>query len=475
MSSAIESNSPAARKLFFPQENGKKCGHCAKLSTERLKRCSGCAQISYCDSRCQRQDWKAHKSNCVKSDAIELGSFYPLIALIMELERHDPFRPSHYAFGHQIVNSPNPWDTDSIISLPDGSERRLIVLGDRMSFPLAQYAPTNWWPTAQSDLVRRKLQNRLQSEHFLLPSVISVLFAIMAEIYTTPTTAESVNRRGGAKATGVGGGVRLVYHGTPIADFGIAKGRVNVAPQDHFVYRFRNNGGVLLKGQDPDEHYWIYFTTVHGEDVFLDCGMFLYNHPMFVVVSPHYTKFIPSSLPKVTGSVSVPAYLPPKEAVKRGFLPGSYVERQRFSVLRDEGLKEVVRFSQNGFQPAAEAAITRFMERVAGHACSDTIEEALAIKWCEEACEIVRKNVESREYMNFPKPDEVCKAVSEPDPGDRERSALPPIPSGLDDRWMKHLKKLNKKHRAGTITSQQLREGLLAYKDKDETRQQAQK
>ncbi|KAJ2932327.1 hypothetical protein H1R20_g4734, partial [Candolleomyces eurysporus] len=390
----------------------------------------GCAQIAYCGPDCQKRDWKTHKRSCGETDRIELGSFYPLIAFIMELQRNDPFKPSHRALGHQIVNSPNPWDEESV-------HRRI---GGPQLFQ------------TKSD------RSFVVDSNPMLPSIISVLFALMAEMYTTTST---VNPSDGAKRR-----ARLSYYGSPIADFGIAKGQANVKHQDHFTYLFLSHGMAFEKGQDPNDHYWIYFTTVGGQDVVLDCGLFVFNHPIFVVPFPHYAKYIPSSWPGIT-TLGVPAYFPPREAIKRGVLPRVHDERQRFSVLRDEGLKEAIRFSHDGFRPTDEEAITNFMERVAGRACEE-IEEAIAIKWCEEACEVVGKNLQNREYLNYPKTDEVGHAVSE-DPGDREQSALVPA-NELDEGWMKCLKKWNGKHRRGDINEQQLREALQSYKEKDQRR-----
>lgn len=106
-------------------------------------------------------------------------------------------------------NSPDPRNEESMLGLPDGSACRLIALGDRILFPTMGSAPANWWPTAQSDQVRQKPRRRFQSEHFLLPSIISVLFALMAEMYTAASAANSV---GGPKEGRCR--VRLVHHGT---------------------------------------------------------------------------------------------------------------------------------------------------------------------------------------------------------------------------------------------------------------------
>ena len=53
------------------------CGHCNKQEDAsigfKLKPCSGCASICYCDTTCQRADWKKHKVLCKsKSSAMKM-------------------------------------------------------------------------------------------------------------------------------------------------------------------------------------------------------------------------------------------------------------------------------------------------------------------------------------------------------------------------------------------------------------------
>ena len=40
------------------------CGYCKKGSAEKLKQCSRCRSVYYCDVKCQRAAWKGHKQEC---------------------------------------------------------------------------------------------------------------------------------------------------------------------------------------------------------------------------------------------------------------------------------------------------------------------------------------------------------------------------------------------------------------------------
>ena len=40
------------------------CFGCGKLSNSKIKICSGCNKIYYCNRECQKRDWKNHKAIC---------------------------------------------------------------------------------------------------------------------------------------------------------------------------------------------------------------------------------------------------------------------------------------------------------------------------------------------------------------------------------------------------------------------------
>eukprot|EP01084_Bolivina_argentea_P212548 361262_1 len=41
-----------------------KCSNCG--NTERTKKCSGCKQVWYCNTDCQKKNWMKHKKQCKK-------------------------------------------------------------------------------------------------------------------------------------------------------------------------------------------------------------------------------------------------------------------------------------------------------------------------------------------------------------------------------------------------------------------------
>lgn len=48
------------------------CENCGKEGDERLKECSRCKRVCYCDVNCQKKDWKKHKSICKEGNDINL-------------------------------------------------------------------------------------------------------------------------------------------------------------------------------------------------------------------------------------------------------------------------------------------------------------------------------------------------------------------------------------------------------------------
>jgi len=82
-----------------------------------------------------------------------------------------------------------------------------------------------------------------------------ISFALLAEIYTTTSNAKSEKPR-----------VRLRYRSQPIADFGICRGKAKVDKTDLLGYIYTKTR-KYIRGQDPHDHYWLYFTSVRGEEV----------------------------------------------------------------------------------------------------------------------------------------------------------------------------------------------------------------
>ena len=45
------------------------CGNCGRRRRQHLLLCSGCLNVAYCGSACQRSDWSAHKKLCCKCNS----------------------------------------------------------------------------------------------------------------------------------------------------------------------------------------------------------------------------------------------------------------------------------------------------------------------------------------------------------------------------------------------------------------------
>ena len=129
------------------------------------------------------------------------------------------------------------------------------------------------------------------TEGRLLPIVYATTIAMVSQIYTTAVPeSQPTNQFTGRRR------VRLQYHRSSIADIGIAKGScISVTAQDRLAY-CNADTGELFMGQDPTDHYWIYLTTLTGQEIFLDCRMFTFN---FTAMTDVF-KYVRYGLPPMT-------------------------------------------------------------------------------------------------------------------------------------------------------------------------------
>ncbi|RDB14838.1 hypothetical protein Hypma_016372 [Hypsizygus marmoreus] len=408
------------RTIHLPLEVLDKCDECGQSGdSHRLRICSYCGERAYCSTECQKKDWPTHKASCGKSktDRIPLTAFYPFLACLAEACRFHPSKPHHPAQTHAILNSPNPGSQPA--RFPDGTEAVLVLLGESVPFTVD---PAAWWPTAISSPVRSKFFRRLQREGYLLSLVLSLCIALLQEVYTT-TSAPDGSRR-----------IRLQYKNSPISDFGILKGAASVTNQDQLAY-FNLSDLTFRAGQDPKEHYWLYFKTLSGQEITLDCGMFTFNFGLVVHGAP-YGDSIPLPIPPATA----PAFV--FDPVTARTTPHIAEARERFSVLRDAGLQQALSGPEIDW-----SAVYDFMDRVAGGACPD-IEKDLVKVWSRDNARALQKVFQRRAWTRWP----AEPAVDiEADPG--EMHGRPPVE---DEEWWNYMERWNRKYNRGRVTRDEL-------------------
>jgi len=350
-----------------------------------------------------------------RTDRIDLGVFYPLLALIAEkcrlnVRTHPP-DGVHFAVNHRILNNPSP-DTPPVV-LPGGYEARLVILGDEI--PMSVDMIKEWWPDAPAPRVASKLQRRITRGGNLLPVNIAICIALLSEIYTTDSSQDSKPR------------IRLAYKSSPIADFGIVVGDAIVQPQDRLAYYDSTTGNITID-QTPHEHSWIYFTTIRGEDIFLDCGMFHFNSCVCVSTEGYCPREVSEMFP------AVPALFYDREM--RNGVPGMpWKERRRFSVLRNENLQTAIQHTPYVLAFDDRINIWDFLEN-----CQDDKESTIAQRdlvdlYAIVAMDAIQKSLESSEWKKFPR--EVIQGI-ETDPSERDYTNV------TAQDWEQHLARWQK-------------------------------
>lgn len=292
-----------------------------------------------------------------------------------------PDTPPHLALHYTIVNDVNPDDT--CIQFHDGTRAKCVIVDDTVPANLPALAADHkrWFPKARSDSISSKLWQRIVQEGHVLPIVTSVALAILAEMYTTTSGAGTSERR-----------VRLKYKSSPIANFGIARGVANIKGQDRLSY-MRLSDGSVTHGQNPAEHYWLWFKTIRGEELELDVAMFTFNFGMMI----HLKDFLP---PELYDFIEfAPVYYREREARKG--TPPLHAEKGRLSVLRDPDLhRAVARSHTTSFEDDIDLVIG-FMERLAGRKIQ-TIERHLTGVYSQMGCRFLAMNMQNRWWSNYP-------------------------------------------------------------------------
>ncbi|KIJ23674.1 hypothetical protein M422DRAFT_269358 [Sphaerobolus stellatus SS14] len=399
-------------QIFLPLDEITHCQVCGSLKDLRL--CSQCGEAAYCSTECQKSDWPTHKKTC-KTDRIDLTSFHPVLALIAEAVRVSA-TGTQRALRHVIVNSPNPGTPAE--ALPDGTQARIVKLGDPISPEEFSENTFKWWPTAKSEAVRLKLFRRITREGNVLPICLATCLALMHALYstTTPAAADSPEHR-----------IRLRYKSSPIADFGIARGKIKVAPEDLLAYVLSD--GTVIKAQSPDDHYWIYFRTQKGDEAMLDCNMFPFNLCLIGHTRPYVPEsvsYVPELVPMCfkDGAAGGGSSAKLAKLASQSEDPGQFlVERARFSVLRNpdilaafEGVE--VRDGSISMIGDVMEAFPEFLATIAGRKITSEERDCLFSTWATGYNVINDAALKDDRWKKFPPRPQIG---IETDPGDVKR------------------------------------------------------
>ncbi|KLO14993.1 hypothetical protein SCHPADRAFT_288401 [Schizopora paradoxa] len=378
--------------VYLPLQRFERCFKCEKK--EELRLCSRCGEATYCSQACQKSDWDVHKLNCGKTDIIDLSKFYPILACLAESSHVFKEKPVHPALLHKVINDANPGVLPC--ELPDGlSPAKLLILGGERQLE-ARPNDKTWMPLAKTLKIEGKLIRRVVREGYALPIAMAICVALVRAIYTT-----TYSKDGGKR-------VRLRYGSSPIADFGICTGSAIVKSQDRLAYWLPS--GEILPGQDPSQHYWIYFTTTRGEEITVDLAMFTFN--VCTVVPTFGYGPLEMSAP----TPFAPVFFRDREIRKNS--PELYNERGRLSILRNATVLSMFDdpkcVSEGGFY--SEFALNKLVsvaEQFAGHSFSDAEVEMLKLSAVRHSS-LLSKEIQTENWKRYPK--EVMLAI-EQDPG----------------------------------------------------------
>ncbi|KAJ3772752.1 hypothetical protein FB446DRAFT_667800 [Lentinula raphanica] len=389
----------STRQVHLPLKSLEQCFVCHKKNT-KLKLCSYCVEVAYCSAECQTKDWGKHKGICgkTKTDRISLDQFHPFLSYLAECNRHSPIRPIHIALTRKILNAPNPYIPSTVF--PDGTKAKLVVLGEPIEPDVFPSTHSEWWPQAYTAKVRAKLARRFLREGDTLPLICVVLAALLGEMYTTPDEDSNLRR------------TRIHYKSSPIADFGIAKGSARVTSQDTFAF-FDTETTEFWFGQDPKDHYWIYFTTLKGEELVLDFGMFTFNYCTIIPSEPYYSLDPALQMPPAPPS---PCYF--RNRLMERKAPDLHKETRRISVLRNPDFHRFVTQADvvDGTSLPDCSILFDFMESFQSRPLT-AIEKELTETWVYWNTKWMKFVISSRFWVTWPA--EPMLAV-EQDPGEMD-------------------------------------------------------
>jgi len=357
-----------------------------------------------------------------QTDRIELRSFYPFLALIIEQFHNSVALEGHPALNRSIVGGLKR------LHQADGTACTVISLGDSVSFDELVKKPEAWWPQYPSAIDARRLRDRITREGNTLLVNTAICVAILAELYTTTSDVDAKRQDWQFHHR-----TRLTVSSCPIADFGVMAGSVTGPNIGQLAY-YDTQAKSTTYGQDPNDHYWIYFTTIRGEVLYLDCGLYTLSPGPVLKADPYVADHLTERF------TLIPAFL--RDSTARKTMPNIHTERSRTSVLKNTDIVAALMRNQRDFEKENGELYSQFMQGISGKETSAR-DKRLITPFVQVTRAQIRANLLNGRWKAYPPEPTLVSDIYD--------LIRPPQPSGVKQvnavfaGWQEELKRIEEK------------------------------
>lgn len=253
-----------------------------------------------------------------------------------------------------------------------------VVLGDTYDLEISRFPNpdklSKWWRGRSTpDAMRFYLH--VVRETDILEVTVAVSLLLLSEVYSTHMSKPP-------RSDGLGPDepkweprpcYRLEYGHSPVSDFGICKGRIQGKTnrvQTWTYYHPKTSTRTTLL--DPDNHYWLYFRTIKGEEIVLDCCSAAYGMGTCVDASG-CIKNLPDMF-RDYGSARTPACF--HTISDQEDQSHVLIEEKRFSVMQNTLLHGALGWEIFGGRKLDQhVRVREFIKEVQGKPCTPAQEE----------------------------------------------------------------------------------------------------
>lgn len=223
---------------------------------------------------------------------VPLENAWPLLAVIASSARARSLFPVPEAIQRKI---------ERVETLKDGSA--LVVMGKEHE--MGPGGMKAWLPSAASEKVASRLFRRVTSDGWSMETALGIALGIREAMYekrgvglsyqAEPLTVRSFSHPPISSLLPSSLFLFLLPTDTEAdavlpKDFGVCAGSLRVTSQDRIAYQ--RPSGQILPGDDPADHYFLYFTIASGESTFVDLNLFIFNFRL--IVNPQFCASLPA-------------------------------------------------------------------------------------------------------------------------------------------------------------------------------------